>query len=143
MKLRKRVTLMALTVSVIFGICWGANSVVYTLKNVTSYHIGPVTTKITNTMVLFNSAVNPFVYALLNQRYRGMLKRMMCCCHGLDRRVHPTQEPQKIELADKNISHPTPQQDRAPDPQNTISDPTLTSLATRQQDSDAKVIISF
>ena len=143
MKLRKRVTLMALTVSVIFGICWGANSVVYTLRNVTSYNIAFAIVKITNTMVLFNSAVNPFIYALLNQRYRRILKQMMCCSHGLDRRVHPTQEPQKIELADKNISHPTLQQDRAPDPQNTISHPTLTSLATRRQDSDAKDIVSF
>ena len=39
--------------------------------------MGPVTIAITNVMVLFNSAVNPFVYALLNKQFREKIKRMI------------------------------------------------------------------
>ncbi len=70
MRMRKRVTLMVVTVTTIFGICWGTASVVYVLYHVASYNIGLVPTVIINIMVLFNSAVNPFVYALLNKQFR-------------------------------------------------------------------------
>ena len=65
--MRKRVTLMVVAVTVIFGICWGTASVVYVLHYTTSYNIGFVPIACANIMILFNSAVNPFVYALLNQ----------------------------------------------------------------------------
>lgn len=79
LRVRKRVTLMAVIVSVIFGICWGTDVVIYTLKSSASCNIGPVPVAIANTMVLFHSAVNPFVYALLNQQFWQKTKRMICC----------------------------------------------------------------
>ncbi|KAL9957242.1 hypothetical protein ACROYT_G038854 [Oculina patagonica] len=103
-RVRKRVTLMVVAITAIFGICWGTASVVYVLHYVTSYNIGPVPLAITNTMVLSNSAVNPFVYALLNQQFKEKMKKMICCIASS--RVHPTQEPQVIEIAD-NTTHPT------------------------------------
>ena len=85
MKVRKRVTLMVITVSSIFGISWGTSSVSYVLKHFISQNIGNVA--ITNTMALLNSAVNPFVYALFSQQFREKVKRMMCCtgCRSANR----------------------------------------------------------
>ena len=106
MRVRKRVTLMVVTVSVIFGICWGTDVVVYVITGVISYNIGPLPIIIANAMVLFNSAVNPFVYALLNQQFREKMKRMLCCTFCSAPRVHPTQEPQDIELASNTTNQP-------------------------------------
>ncbi|KAL9957378.1 hypothetical protein ACROYT_G039009 [Oculina patagonica] len=78
LKVRKRVTLMIVAVSIIFGICWGVDQVVYTLMFTANIDVGPVAVAIANTMVLFNAAVNPFVYALLNQQFRQKAKRMIC-----------------------------------------------------------------
>lgn len=69
---------MVVAITVIFGICWGTTSVVFLLHNTTSY-TGPVLFAIVDIMVLFNSSVNPFVYALLNQQFRKKMKAMMCC----------------------------------------------------------------
>ena len=97
-RVRKRVTLMVVTVSVIFGICWGTSSVVYTLRSFEPHDVGPVPIAITKVMVLFNSAVNPFVYALLNQQFRERMKRMLCCTCSSASSVHPTREHQNMEL---------------------------------------------
>jgi len=89
MKVRKRVTLMIVTVTAIFGICWGTNQVIYLLRNVALNTIHLVTVATVNTMVMFNSAVNPFVYALMNKQFREMIKRMILCSGFLTSRVHP------------------------------------------------------
>ncbi|KAL9958278.1 hypothetical protein ACROYT_G035274 [Oculina patagonica] len=104
-RVRKRVTLMAVTVSVIFGVSWGTMQVLYFLFYFTSYTLGPVTIALTNTMVLFNSAVNPFVYALLNQQFRRKMKKMIYCTSSSALRVHPDQDTQDVELA-TNTVHP-------------------------------------
>lgn len=62
-RVRKRVTLMVVAVTAIFGICWGTASIVYILHYITSYNIGFVPISCANVMILFNSAVNPFIYA--------------------------------------------------------------------------------
>ena len=70
---------MVVAVTVIFAICLGTIQVIYTLARFTSYQLSPVVTAIANVMVLFNSAVNPFVYALLNHNFRGKMKGMIRC----------------------------------------------------------------
>ena len=90
MRLRKRVILMVVVVTVIFGICWGTNEVVYVLNYVISFKTGSVPLTVANTMVLFNSAVNPFVYGLLNQQYREKIKRMLFCPGSSALKVHRT-----------------------------------------------------
>ena len=105
MRVRKRVTLMVVTVTAIFGICWGAESVFYTFRSFVSYAASPVVLAIIRTMVLFNSAVNPFVYALLNQQFSEKMKRMIFCTGSSAPMVHPTPDPWDIELAN-NTTHP-------------------------------------
>ena len=68
-RVQKRVTLMVI-VTVIFGIFYELISVIYVLRKFTSYNIGPVLVFVSFMMVLCNSAVNPFVYALLNRQFR-------------------------------------------------------------------------
>lgn len=88
MKVRKRVTLMIVIVTAIFGICWGTDQVIYLLRNVASINIDLVTIATVNTMVMFNSAVNPFVYALMNQQFREKIKGMILCSGFMTSRVH-------------------------------------------------------
>ena len=91
-RVRKRITLMLAVVSGIFAICWGTIQVLYSLLHCTSYEISPVVVAISNTMVLFNSAVNPFVYALSSENFREKVKGMICKTV-----VHPTGEGQSID----------------------------------------------
>lgn len=104
MKVRKRVTLMVITVSSIFGISWGTSSVSYVLKHFSSQNIGNVA--ITNTMALLNSAVNPFLYALFSQQFREKVKGMMCCTLRSASRIDATRESENIECP-KTITHTT------------------------------------
>jgi len=80
MKVRKRVTLMVITVSAIFAVCWLADCMTYLLAFYTPKHtVGGVAYVATSAMIQLNSAVNPIVYALVNQRFRQKIKRMVCC----------------------------------------------------------------
>ncbi|XP_078348512.1 neuropeptide FF receptor 2-like [Oculina patagonica] len=106
MRVRKRVTMMVFAVTVIFGICWGTTSTIYVLMLAASISFGPVPIAITNTMVLFNSAFNPFVYALFNHQFREKMKGMICCTGSAAHGVHPTPELLDMELA-ANTTHPT------------------------------------
>ncbi|XP_078345964.1 pyroglutamylated RF-amide peptide receptor-like isoform X2 [Oculina patagonica] len=114
LKVRKRVTLMIVAVSIIFGICWGVDQVVYTLMFTANYDVGHVPVAIANTMVLFNAAVNPFVYALLNHHFREKIKRMICCTCSWASRYHPTRELQDIELANSTTPSTQPTQEDHP-----------------------------
>ncbi|KAL9957213.1 hypothetical protein ACROYT_G038822 [Oculina patagonica] len=106
MKVRRRVTLMVVVITVIFGICWGVNQVVHIFKFFSSYTVGALPTVVANTMVLVNSAVNPFVFALLNQQFREKMQEMVCCTDCTPTRVHPEPGSQDVELAD-NTTHKT------------------------------------
>ena len=84
---------MVIIVSVIFGVCWVTDRVNYVMVHYSPSHAF-LSLAGSNTMVLFNSAINPIVYALVSQRFREKLKRMMCChC----RREHTARESQRIQ----------------------------------------------
>ena len=100
MKVRRRVTLMVVVVTAIFGFCWGVNQIVHIFKFFSSYTVGALPTVVANTMVLVNSAINPFVFALLNQQFRERMKSVICCTKT---KVHPASESHDFELDD--ITH--------------------------------------
>ena len=79
LKIRKRVTLMVITVSVIFGVCYFGDSTIFLLAYYAPTHtVSDVAHLASVTMILFNSAINPIVYALLNFKFRLKVKAMIC-----------------------------------------------------------------
>ena len=106
-RVRKRVSLMVLTVSAVFGICWGTSSVAYTLRAFDPSSVGPVPIAIANTMVLFNAAVNPYVYALLNKQFREKMRRLICCNSICVSRVYPSRQPQRSERVEPGNLRPS------------------------------------
>ena len=86
--MRKRVTLSVITVSAIFGVCWITALLIYILSYYGIYVFGPASNAISDTMFMFNSAINPFVYSLLNERFKRKLQAMFCYKCAL--RVQPS-----------------------------------------------------
>ena len=79
LRLRKRVTLMVVSISTILVISWGADGILHLIHEYAdSVKLSPLTTPIAHTIMIFNSAVNPFAYALVNQRFRKEMKQMVC-----------------------------------------------------------------
>ena len=79
LRLRKRVTLMVVSISAILVISWGADGILHLIHEYAdSVKLSPLTTPIAHTIMIFNSAVNPFAYALLNQRFRKEMNQMVC-----------------------------------------------------------------
>ena len=89
-------TLMVLTVSAIFGICWGIESAFHIVDDFVS-KLSPVFFLISHTMVTFNSAVNPFAYALINQRFREKMKRMVCHLSSSDEKPSLSRERKEMD----------------------------------------------
>ena len=84
---------MVMIFPVIFGICYGLMSVIYVLRKFSSYNSrGPVSVSVSSIKVLFNSAVNPFVYALLKRQFREDYKEMMCFSDCSENKVEETIE---------------------------------------------------
>ena len=101
MKVRKRVTLSVLTVSVIFGVCYMTDSSSYVIS--TYYPSGAFLPDVaSSTLILFNSAINPIVYALVNERFRQKLTKMVRCTFWpATNMVHPARDihDQMMELS--------------------------------------------
>ena len=94
---------MVVTVSAIFVICWGTDRILHVL-DMGSYELNPFAIPIGHTMIMFNSAVNPFAYALINQRFREKIKEMICCC---SRSASPRVHAQGVELANNPTLGPS------------------------------------
>lgn len=76
LKVRKRVTMMVLIVTAMFEICWITDTILHIIvKKLISDEI-----LIAHTVMMLNSGVNPFVYALLSQRFRQKMKEMLYGC---------------------------------------------------------------
>ena len=94
--MRKRVTLSVITVSVIFGICWITGLLIYVLSYYDILVFGSASHAVSDTMFMVNSSVNPFVYALLNERFRQKIKAMLHCTCKSKRYSPATHEPATI-----------------------------------------------
>ena len=79
LRVRKRITLMVITITAIFGICWVSDIITHSIDYFTSLSISQSVYVVIHILVLFNSTVNPFVYALISQTFREKLKGMICC----------------------------------------------------------------
>ena len=91
LRVRKRVTLMVITVSVIFGVCWLADTISFIVTSFSSHHTSSDMSYIaTGTLILFNSAINPIVYALVNQKFRAKIKSTVSCPCSVTRKLQLT-----------------------------------------------------
>lgn len=102
-KVRKRVTLMVLIISFIFGVCWLTDSANYFAYYFFSYPAF-LPYAASNTMILFNSAINPVVYALVNLRFRQKVTGMLCGnCYKASSTVHPSRGTYEMEVTSGRI----------------------------------------
>ena len=58
-------------------------------------------------MAVFNSAMNPFVYALFNQQFREKVKRLMCCTFRSASRIAATNDSDDTECPNTIIYTPS------------------------------------
>ena len=104
MRVRKRVTLMVVTVTAISGICWLTEMIVHTVDSFLSYSIDKDVYTVTHTLILFSSAANPFEDALINQNFKEKIKRMVCCAPSTAVIDPATRQAYFIELV--NVTQP-------------------------------------
>lgn len=73
--MRKRVTLMVVSVSSIFAVCWLTDSISYVVSFYTAAHtFNDVTYVATSIMIMLNAAINPIIYALVSKQFRDKMK---------------------------------------------------------------------
>ena len=82
-------SLMVVTVSAMFAACWGADGIVHSIDDAGSLKLNPLTRPMVHLTVTFNYAVNPFVHALINQRFRTKMKEMICYVSRSDAAKEP------------------------------------------------------
>ena len=74
---------MVVTVTVIFGICWVSDIIAHSMDYYSPHSTSKEAYLTIHTLILLNTAVNPFVYALISQTFRQKMKRMVyCTCPG-------------------------------------------------------------
>lgn len=83
LKSRKRVTKLLVTLSVIYAVCWFPNLLINTIE----YYIEIPALRsigylVSEMLVLLNSSINPFVYALQSKQFREAIKTIVCCREG-------------------------------------------------------------
>lgn len=81
---RKRVTKILVTLNVVYALCWFPNL----LLNVINYYINipdllSIGYLVSELLVLLNSSINPYVYALQSKQFRKAVKSIVCCRSGV------------------------------------------------------------
>lgn len=76
----RKATKMAITLTVIYSICWLPNLILYILAfNLSDAVYGSPLYRWTVVLTCLNSTVNPFVYTLQSRRFRVSVKRALLC----------------------------------------------------------------
>ncbi|XP_031573203.1 allatostatin-A receptor-like [Actinia tenebrosa] len=89
LKSRKRVTKMVVIVSVVFLVCWIPTLLLYaTLHDNVAFPISGMSAT-GSIMVLFNSAINPFIYSFQSENFRRCLKDIVSCRKPRNNRIAP------------------------------------------------------
>ena len=78
--IRRQVTIMSCIATIVFLICWLPNEIAYTVTLYdSSWRQNYYLRRITKLLMAFNSALNPFIYAMSNKYYRqGFLQLILC-----------------------------------------------------------------
>ena len=76
-KMKTKVTITCAVTSLAFFVCWLPNQIYFTLANLNLLKIDNDFHFITKLLVLFNSAINPFIYGITNPYYRQEFASMM------------------------------------------------------------------
>lgn len=100
--MRRRVTKMVVTVSVTFALCRLPALTMYLVSYFSSSQdYSDVLHIISVALVTLNSAINPFIYALVNQRFRQHIKELICCAAACRNNINDV-SPGIIEGQDGN-----------------------------------------
>lgn len=95
-RVRKRVTKMVVTVSIIYGLCWTPEIVIFTSILFSSkFAFGGAADITSIVLVACNSTVNPIVYAYLNEQFRNKIKALLCDTGVVKNRVPVTRRPRE------------------------------------------------
>ena len=94
---------MVVTVSVIFAMCWMSGAITYLVALFSPvFGAGDVAYVTQSTVVMFNSAVNPIVYALVNKQFSRKIKYMMCCrCRSISKGLHHSRKEPNMQHIDE------------------------------------------
>lgn len=100
---------MVVAVSVIYGLCWTPDLVIYAMIHFSSKHnLGDAADIISILLVTCNSTVNPFIYAYVNGRFRKRIKELLCCKSGQRNRIHAVRRGRDREATLTNtVTEPT------------------------------------
>ena len=90
LRARKRITKMLIILVVLYALCWFPNLII----NVVLYYVydealASTGYLISEVLVLLNSSINPFVYAIQSQQFRRGMKRAFLCYKCRTGRVAP------------------------------------------------------
>ena len=87
---------MVVTISIIYGLCWTPDIVIFSLIMFTSkFSFGDAADITSIVLVACNSTVNPIVYAYLNNQFRNKIKALLCGTVVVKNRVHVASRPRE------------------------------------------------
>lgn len=96
---------MVVTVSVVFAVCRIPALTMYVVSYFSpSQDYSDVLHIISVVLVTMNSSVNPFIYALVNQRFRQHIKELICCLGACRNNVDPIIGGQDINRNNNNAT---------------------------------------
>jgi len=81
MESKKKITKMLMTITVIYGVCWIPNLILYVVWYfVLEADVMYTINKVFLVLILLNSCANPIVYAAQNKLFRSNVADILCKC---------------------------------------------------------------